>query len=113
MTEITADEEVVDAYQNLKIRRAYAWIICKVADDKTRVVVESKATTGTFNDFVKSLRKLNSPRFVIYDPRSEWQLGNRLVFFIWLVSVLLFPTAWCVSVVYRVIGFYGATKWKI
>merc|ERR1711962_51216 len=84
LTGISADKEVKAAYEAKKSQYAYVWIICKVNDDKTRVVVESKATTGTFDDFANALRKLNSPRFVIYDSPPEWQLGQKPIFFTWI-----------------------------
>ena len=63
---LEATAEVVDAYNQMKMKRAHRWIIFKVEDDK-RIVVDSVGEpTSTFADFVEKIPK-SEPRYATYD----------------------------------------------
>lgn len=74
----------MEAYQELKLKKAFKFIIFKLTDDFSAVVVDVKSTTGTYDDFVKALPK-DGCRYAVFDFEYSTADGprNKLLFYTW------------------------------
>eukprot|EP00826_Nyctotherus_ovalis_P047617 TRINITY_DN54_c0_g1_i1.p1 TRINITY_DN54_c0_g1~~TRINITY_DN54_c0_g1_i1.p1 ORF type:complete len:136 (-),score=49.83 TRINITY_DN54_c0_g1_i1:99-506(-) len=63
---LETSSEAVDAYNKMKMKRAYRWIIFKIEGDKCIVVDSVGEPTSTFADFVSKIPK-SEPRYAAYD----------------------------------------------
>ncbi|MFI1712048.1 actin-binding ADF family protein [Streptomyces litmocidini] len=75
----------VEAYQDLKLKRSFRYIIFTLSEDFSEVVVEKTSASGGYNDFLEDLPE-DECRFAVYDLEFEVEDGgkrNRIVFFSW------------------------------
>ncbi|MDR3549423.1 MAG: hypothetical protein P4M11_14350 [Candidatus Pacebacteria bacterium] len=56
-------EPALDAYNKLKMKRAYKWLIYKIEDDKRIALESSGDSKATYAMFVEKMPKLE-PRYV-------------------------------------------------
>lgn len=75
-TGIKVSDDVVAAFNDLKIGHKYRYVVCKIADE-SEVVVETKAdTSATYEDFVGSLPD-DDCRYCVFDYEFEKDGGKR------------------------------------
>lgn len=76
----------MDVYQDLKLKRKYKYIIYKLSDDNSSVMVEKLAEpTATYQEFIASLPK-DDCRYAIFDFEFEKPgegLRNKICFYAW------------------------------
>ncbi|KAL2160342.1 hypothetical protein VTH06DRAFT_1515 [Thermothelomyces fergusii] len=94
----TVNEECVAAYNELKLNKKYKYIIFKLSDDNTEIVVESTGENADkYDDFREKLINAQSksktgaigkgPRYAVYDVQYELKSGegkrNKITFIAW------------------------------
>lgn len=85
MSGVAVCDEVVESYQSLKLGHKHKYVIFKLNDDLTEVVVDFKAeANATYDDFVGKLPE-NDCRYVVFD--FEYNAGegqrNKILFVVW------------------------------
>lgn len=79
-------DDVVTAYQELKLGHTARYVLLRLSDDLTQVIVEKKAgPTATYSQFIADLPK-NDCRYAIYDfeydHKGEGQ-RSKILFVVW------------------------------
>ncbi|KAH0488925.1 MAG: hypothetical protein KVP17_004078, partial [Porospora cf. gigantea B] len=69
--------EVTDAFQALKMKRKYQWIIMKLSDDGKEVVVEVTETTEKTADSLCAKLPTDDSRFIVWDHKGK------IVYILW------------------------------
>mmetsp|Transcript_31080 Transcript_31080/g.88711 ORF Transcript_31080/g.88711 Transcript_31080/m.88711 type:complete len:139 (+) Transcript_31080:68-484(+) len=85
MSGVAVCDEVVESYQNLKLGHKHKFVVFKLNDDLTEVVVDFVAdANATYDDFVGKLPE-NDCRYIVYD--FEYDAGegkrNKILFVVW------------------------------
>ncbi|KAG0170623.1 cofilin [Apophysomyces sp. BC1034] len=84
-----ATDECIDIYNDLKLKKAYKYIIFKMSDDSKNIVVHSTAESSTYEEFLENLPE-NEPRYAVYDfdyeKPGEGQ-RNKITFYCWIPDV--------------------------
>eukprot|EP00341_Mesodinium_pulex_P015770 CAMPEP_0116937284 /NCGR_PEP_ID=MMETSP0467-20121206/31406_1 /TAXON_ID=283647 /ORGANISM="Mesodinium pulex, Strain SPMC105" /LENGTH=138 /DNA_ID=CAMNT_0004619057 /DNA_START=51 /DNA_END=467 /DNA_ORIENTATION=+ len=85
MSGVAVHDDVVEAYQNLKLGHKHKYVIFKLNDDLTEVVVDFTAgADASYDEFVGKLPE-NDCRYVVYD--FEYDAGegkrNKILFVVW------------------------------
>ncbi|KAG2211334.1 hypothetical protein INT46_002032, partial [Mucor plumbeus] len=63
---VAVNEECLNLYQDLKIGKKYKYIIFKLSDDNKEIVVEKKAESSEYDEFLGELPQ-DEPRYAVYD----------------------------------------------
>ncbi|KAH8825145.1 hypothetical protein DL96DRAFT_164872 [Flagelloscypha sp. PMI_526] len=82
---VTVDSQCLTDYNDLKLSRKYKYIIFKINDDKTSIIVEKASTEGDYEKFLEELPEA-TPRWAVYDFEFEKEDGgkrNKLTFIAW------------------------------
>jgi len=82
---VAVNEKCWEAFHELKIRHKYKFIIFKLSDDNTEIVVETAAETGDYAAFLSQLPE-SVPRYAVYDFEYEKPgegLRTKIVFYAW------------------------------
>ena len=83
---VAVNDDVVAKYQELKIGHKYRYILLKMNDSLTEVVVESVAETGaSYDEFVRALPP-NDCRYAVFDFEFDSGEGvnrNKILFVVW------------------------------
>ena len=82
---VGVSDECIEKFQELKLGHKHQYIIFKLNDDNTEVIVEKTAEPGTsYDDFQGSLPPTDC-RYAVYDFEYEVDGGkrNKLVFAVW------------------------------
>ncbi|KAI4522357.1 hypothetical protein K523DRAFT_321985 [Schizophyllum commune Tattone D] len=66
----------LDEYQKLKLGKSIKYIIYKLSDDNTEIVVEKTSQSKDYDDFVSSLPEQEC-RYAVYDFEFEKEDGKR------------------------------------
>ena len=85
MAGIQLNDDVTTVYNDFKLSHKYKYIIFKMNDDMSEVVVEKTAEkTATYEDFVNDLPEKQA-RYGVFDLHYETEEGVRekIVFFLW------------------------------
>ena len=88
---ILPDNETVEAFNNLKLNRSNAYMICKVNEAMTEIVVDKIGEKGApLSEIVDCLPK-DDGRYIVYDFDYETDENpprktNKLVLFLWVPS---------------------------
>jgi len=70
----------------LKLGKKYKYIVYKISDDKTKIIVDKTSTDPSYDTFLEELPE-NDCKYAVYD--FEYELGkgegkrNKIVFFQW------------------------------
>ncbi|KAJ1961135.1 hypothetical protein IWQ62_003972 [Dispira parvispora] len=75
----------LDAFQQLKAKRSLRYVIYKLSDDKTEIVVDKTAESSSYDDFVNHLPPKDC-RYAVYDFEYEMPgegKRSKICFFIW------------------------------
>ncbi|KAJ3054372.1 cofilin [Rhizophlyctis rosea] len=82
---VGVSDEAVNAFQDLKLRKRYRFIIYKMSDDLKEIGVEKTVENAEYNDFVKSL-PANECRYCVYDFQYDTSgegVRNKILFYVW------------------------------
>ena len=79
------NDQAVEVFQDLKLKKKYTYIIYKLNETNTEIVVEKTASDASYADFVASLPK-NDCRYCVFDFNYEVPnegARNKLLFYVW------------------------------
>ncbi|KAF9173747.1 cofilin [Mortierella sp. AD010] len=81
---VQADPDCVASFQELKLGKKVKFIIFKLSDDNKSIVVEKKAETATYDEFLEHLPQ-DQCRWAVYDFDYKTPEGdrNKIVFYTW------------------------------
>ncbi|CAO3633492.1 unnamed protein product [Mucor fragilis] len=83
---VAVNDECLSLYQDLKLGKKYKYIIFKLSDDNSEIVVEKKADSGDYDDFLAELPE-NEPRYAVYDFEYEKPgegKRSKITFYAWI-----------------------------
>jgi len=67
---VAVDDQCLDAFQELKLKKKYKYIVYKVSEDSSMIVVEKVAEEGSYDDFIAAL-PTEECRYAIFDFEYE------------------------------------------
>ena len=76
---------MVEAFQDLKLKKKYKFIIFKMSDDNKEIVVEKTVESAKYDDFVASL-PAEGCRYCVYDFQYDTAgegTRNKILFYTW------------------------------
>lgn len=83
---VAVNDSALQAFNELKLGKKANFIIYKINDAKTEIVVEDEGTTDSYDTFIGKLPE-NDCRYAVYDFEYEISSGegkrSKLVFFTW------------------------------
>ncbi|KAJ3213942.1 cofilin [Clydaea vesicula] len=82
---VGVNDQAVSVFQDLKLKKKYKYIVYKIADNNTEIVVESTVEEASYDDFVKAL-PANECRYGVYDFQYEVPnegQRNKILFYTW------------------------------
>ncbi|KAF9358296.1 cofilin [Mortierella sp. AD094] len=81
---VQADPDCVASFQELKLGKKFKYIIFKLSDDHKSIIVEKKAETATYDEFLEHLPEKEC-RWAVYDFDYKTSEGdrNKIVFYTW------------------------------
>ncbi|KAJ7079796.1 actin depolymerizing factor [Mycena belliarum] len=82
---VAVNPECLDQYNALKLKKASKYIIFKINDDNTEIVVEKKSDSQNYEDFLNDLPE-TACRWAVYDLEFEKEGAgkrNKICFFSW------------------------------
>ena len=85
MSGITLADEVTTTFNDFKLSHKYRYVIFKMNDDMTQVVVEKTADmSATYDNFIADLPEKNA-RYAVFDLEYDTAEGKRdkIVFVLW------------------------------
>ncbi|EDV24028.1 Cofilin [Trichoplax sp. H2] len=83
---VTLGENVLSTYDDCQLRHKYKFILFKLNDNKTQIVVEDAVTEGSYEDLLARLPE-DDGRFAVYDFQYFTADGgerNKLVLIAWV-----------------------------
>ena len=85
---ISVDDECVNTFMELKLRKKYRYIVYKLNDDNTSIVIEKKVEScDKYDDFLSELPE-DDCRYAVYDFEFEKSPGegirNKICFIVWV-----------------------------
>ncbi|KAJ3035672.1 cofilin [Rhizophlyctis rosea] len=86
---VGVSDEAISVFQDLKLRKAFRYIIYKLSDDWREIVVEKTVESADYNDFVKAL-PAGDCRYCVYDFQYDTSgegVRNKILFFVWSPDV--------------------------
>ena len=86
---VTVDDRCLQVFQELKLKKAFSYIVYKLSDDYTTIEVEKLAEADedvTYDDFVDNLPESDC-RYAIYDMHyqksAQEGMRSKICFFSW------------------------------
>ena len=81
---VAIDDSVIEKFGDLKLKKAYRFLIAKITDDLKSIKIEKAAETGTYDDFMAALPK-GECRYAVYDFAYSTPEGerNKILFYTW------------------------------
>ncbi|KAG1750480.1 uncharacterized protein EDB91DRAFT_1107673 [Suillus paluster] len=82
---VVAAPECLQAFQELKMSKSLKYILFKLNDDRTQIVVDKKSSSSDYEEFLTHLPG-NGCRWAVYDFNFKLEDGsqrNKLCFFSW------------------------------
>lgn len=83
---VAVHDDALSAFNELKLGKNVKFVIYKISDDKTQIVVEEKSSDPDYEIFLSKLPE-NDCRYAVYDFEYELASGegkrNKIVFFTW------------------------------
>lgn len=84
-TGVGVNDAAVEAFQELKLRKKYKYIIFTISADNTEINVQKVADSGDYDDFVNDLPS-NECRYAVfdfeYDTEGEGK-RHKILFYVW------------------------------
>ncbi|KAI8356754.1 hypothetical protein EDC96DRAFT_515353 [Choanephora cucurbitarum] len=83
---VAVNDECIQLYEELKIRKKYKYIIFKLNDTNSEIIVEKSAETADYDDFLAQL-PADEPRYAVYD--FDYEKGgegkrSKITFYAWV-----------------------------
>jgi cofilin len=81
----------MNAFQELKLRKTFKYIVYKLSSDNKAIIVDKKSADTDYETFLGDLPE-NECRYAVYDVEYDSEEGgkrNKLVFFNWYVRYLV------------------------
>lgn len=86
LTRVAVNDESLKAFNELKLGKNHKYVIYKISDDKTEIVVAKTSPEGSYDDFIGELPE-NDCRYAVYDFEYETASGegkrSKIIFYIW------------------------------
>lgn len=88
----------MEAFQDLKLKKKYRFIIYKINDNNTEIVVEKTVEDADYDTFVASL-PADQCRYCVYDFQYDTAgegIRNKILFYVWSVTwtaIITFATS--------------------
>ena len=83
MSGVTVDQKCVEEWNKQKLKKAYKFVVYKLNDDNTEVVVETTSTDESYDAFLDALPE-NECRYATLDVKNpKPNLSDKLVFLLW------------------------------
>jgi cofilin len=82
---VAVDDECINKFQELKLGHSLRYILYKLNNDNTSIVIEKTApASASYNEFVNELPK-DDCRYAIYDFQFDLEGGrrNKILFILW------------------------------
>jgi cofilin len=82
---VSVEDECIATYQDLKMKHAYRYIIYKMSEDSTRIVVaECGKSEKTYDEFTKQLPE-NDCRYAVFDLEytTQGMTKQKICLFVW------------------------------
>ncbi|TPX61139.1 hypothetical protein SpCBS45565_g07344 [Spizellomyces sp. 'palustris'] len=82
---VGVQDSAVEAFQELKLKKKYRYIIYKINDNNTEIVVEKTVESADYEDFVASL-PASQCRYCVYDFQYDTAgegIRNKILFYVW------------------------------
>ncbi|KAI8822049.1 uncharacterized protein EV422DRAFT_414700 [Fimicolochytrium jonesii] len=82
---VGVQDTAVEAFQDLKLKKKYRFIIFKINDTNTEIGVEKTVETGDYDSFVGSLPP-DQCRYCVYDFQYDTAgegTRNKILFYVW------------------------------
>lgn len=83
---VKPNDECVQAFNDLKLKKKYKSIIFKLSDDKKEIVLDGTSSDADYDQFVEKLPE-NDCRYAVYDLEYEIGAGegkrSKIIFFSW------------------------------
>ncbi|KAF7729346.1 cofilin [Apophysomyces ossiformis] len=83
---VRANQDCIDSYNDLKLGKKFKYIIYKLSDDNSEIMLDKTAETGTYDEFLSNLPDAE-PRFAVYDFDYEKPgegSRNKITFYSWI-----------------------------
>ncbi|GMM43963.1 cofilin [Pichia kluyveri] len=83
---VAISDEALKAFNDLKLGKKYKYVIYKLSDDKTQIVVDKTSTNDSYDAFLEEFPE-NDCKYAVYDFEYEISAGegkrSKIVFFQW------------------------------
>jgi cofilin len=82
---VTVQDVCLDVFQELKLKKAHTFIVYKLSDDLTQIIVDQKSSEGDYDAFIAALPG-NECRWAVYDFEYEKPgegMRNKICFYAW------------------------------
>ncbi|KAL1922269.1 uncharacterized protein VTP21DRAFT_9808 [Calcarisporiella thermophila] len=82
---VAVNSECLETFQALKLRKKFKYIVFKLNDTKTEIIVETSVEQASYDDFVESLPP-SECRYAVYDFDFEKPgegARNKICFYTW------------------------------
>ncbi|KAI8645087.1 hypothetical protein BD408DRAFT_412221 [Parasitella parasitica] len=82
---VAVNDECLNNYGSLKMGQNYKYIIFKLSEDNSEIIVEKSVKTGDYEEFLNCLPEVE-PRYAVYDFdfQTDDGLRNKIVFYSWI-----------------------------
>lgn len=84
---VAVSDECLTAFQDLKLGKKYKYIILKIAEDGSAIVLDKTSDNQDYDAFLKDLPEAE-PRWAVYDfqyQKGEDGVRNKILFYAWSV----------------------------
>ncbi|KAI8968539.1 hypothetical protein BDF20DRAFT_896944 [Mycotypha africana] len=83
---VAVNDQCLEVFEELKLRKKYKYIIFKLSDDNKEIVIEKSSTNGEYQEFLDELPP-SEPRYAVFD--FEFEKGaegkrNKITFYTWI-----------------------------
>lgn len=86
---MAVSDAVVEAFQDLKLKKKYKFIIFKISDDAKQIDVEKTVESANYDDFIAAL-PTDGCRYCVYDFQYETAgegTRNKILFYTWYIKL--------------------------
>ncbi|KAI8374724.1 uncharacterized protein BYT42DRAFT_577411 [Radiomyces spectabilis] len=82
---VAVNDKCLETFQELKLRKKYTYIMYKLSDDNTEIVIDKTAESASYDDLLNEVPE-NEPRYIVFDfefEKSGEGMRNKIVFINW------------------------------